>query len=393
MLGAKAVVFPLCAGFCLLVAGYLLLRLRRSGRQPALVALLAAFLCKAVSFGLAAPRGSAAVDAFTGVPNLGALGIHLAGGVLSTAAMLVAVTHWTRPLRDARRRSLRWLAGAGAVGAVMVALWLVANIGVSTRSPNYLMRNAGRPVVAAYLLLYVSAFALQLIAMARIAWRCASATTHAWLRRGLRTIAVGATIYVFYSLNRISAVVAAIVGADPVEWEVVTLLANGAGILLLGVGVTMPDWGPRLTSVWRAVRDYRQCDQLYLLWHDLYRAHPSIALAPRSRAWERRHPRDLAFRRYRRVVEIRDGLLCLGDVIPQPVTPDDDPARIAGLVRAALDGSPQPPAATPGRSTAAVGFDDETTWLLAVAGHYRALRRGPAVARRRRVDAAATSGG
>ncbi|GGK21992.1 hypothetical protein GCM10010124_13110 [Pilimelia terevasa] len=379
MLTAKAVVFTAGLYVCLLVAGYLAVRRLRRGPDLALTTLTAAFLLKGLAFGLSTPGGSAAVDRATGVPNLGALGIHLAGGVLSTAALLVAVTYWTCPPDRAPARARGWVLALAVVGAAMVALWLVANLGATTRDRHYLLANAGRPVVAAYLLLYVGGIIVSMYAMARTTWRSARATAQPWLRRGLWTAAAGAATYVVFGLNRLSALLAAILGVDALGWEVVTVTCTFTGIVLLGLGLTMPHWGPSLSAAARAWGRRGHLRRLYPLWRDLHRRYPAIALTPHGPLRDVCDPRDLEFRRYRRVIEIRDGLLATGAA----PTPADPPVAVAAglrqLLLAPAPGARAPdPAGPPGPAAAGgpagdttADFDRELAWLLAVAHHYR----------------------
>src|SRR5581483_7346281 len=78
------------------------------------------------------------------------------------------------------------------------------------------------------------------------------------------------------------------------------------------VGWTLPGWGPRVAAAGRWVTAYRRHRRLYPLWSALHRAVPSIALAPaRSALADRLAGRQLEFRLYRRVIEIRDGQLAL----------------------------------------------------------------------------------
>lgn len=80
------------------------------------------------------------------------------------------------------------------------------------------------------------------------------------------------------------------------------------------MGSTMPAWGPyvgipALVGWFRRYRAYRV---LYPLWRDLYEASPEIALLrPLPPLIDALTVHDLDFRLYRRVVEIRDGLLAI----------------------------------------------------------------------------------
>jgi hypothetical protein len=76
----------------------------------------------------------------------------------------------------------------------------------------------------------------------------------------------------------------------------------------------MPAWGQRLgiPAVYRWISGYQTHRQLYPLWSALYRASPEIGLSPvRSALTDVLTIRDLDFRLYRRIVEIRDGSLAL----------------------------------------------------------------------------------
>ncbi|WP_314173994.1 MAB_1171c family putative transporter [Streptomyces winkii] len=309
----KSVVFPLCAGICALAFLYKLRDLRPGRRDPALLALLVAFLFKGVSFTLSTPVVSAGVDKYLGVPDLGALGIHLAGGVTSSAAFLAALVFWVYPAEQAWPKVRRRITVFALVAATMLVLWYTAGSGGGrARSAHYLLENAHRPVIAAYLLLYVTAFAAGMAEIFRLGRRYAKAAGRPWLRRGLKTTSVGAIIYIAYCANRAWAVVAVQFGLNPLEWEIVTPLSNGIGILLVAAGFTMPSWGPALSAarVWAA--NYRAYHRLYPLWSALYRATPEIALNPPAPSFiERFRPGDLRYRLYRRVIEIRDGLLVM----------------------------------------------------------------------------------
>jgi len=86
---------------------------------------------------------------------------------------------------------------------------------------------------------------------------------------------------------------------------------------------------------------------------------------------------DVHLRVYRRVIEIRDGMLALRDYLPADVAPADDPAvtearAIALALRHRAAGDPAGP---PG-AWAPVGPDmaDEVAWLSRVSVAYRRVR-------------------
>jgi hypothetical protein len=305
MIAVKAILFPLLAGFCWAAFFYKLPDLRVRERDPALLALLAAFAIRGTAFFLATPRVAAALDQRTGITNFDALGVHL-GGVAFGAAVLIVTVYWANDPGEARRRA-RWILVAVAlVMMTMFALWIAANVGVKQRSSIYLLQNVHRPLVAIYLFFYVATQLVALCETARLCFQYASSARYSWLRRGLRTTAFGALIYSIMPLNRAFSIVAVQVGLNPLKWEVLVPIAEGIGIPLLITGLTIPAWGPHLSALSRWCDNYRTYRRLYPLWRDLYQVVPRIAIDPPSRSLM-----HLRYRLHRRVIEIYDGLLAL----------------------------------------------------------------------------------
>ena len=125
-----------------------------------------------------------------------------------------------------------------------------------------------------------------------------------------------------------------------------------------------------------AVDAYRSLLVLRPLWKAMRDAFPEIILfSPRRALIELAGVDDVHLRLYRRVIEIRDGMLALRDHLPDSVPPADDPAvtearGIALALRRRAAG--WPPADLPG-SWAAVGPDmaDELAWLGRVSAAFR----------------------
>jgi len=114
------------------------------------------------------------------------------------------------------------------------------------------------------------------------------------------------------------------------------------------------------------------------LWKAMRDAFPEIILfSPRRALIELAGVDDVHLRLYRRVIEIRDGMLALRDHLPERVPAAADPAAteargIALALRRRAAG--RPPAGRPG-GWAAVGPDmaDEVAWLRRVSAAYRHL--------------------
>ena len=97
----------------------------------------------------------------------------------------------------------------------------------------------------------------------------------------------------------------------------------------------MPGWGPGagIPTLYHRAAQHRALRSLYPLWRDLCHASPDIALLPPgSRLADTLAVRDLGFRLYRRIVEIRDGSLALRPYVDARIAEDARArCRAAGL--------------------------------------------------------------
>jgi hypothetical protein len=178
--------------------------------------------------------------------------------------------------------------------------------------------------VLAYVVAQVPAFANVI----RLGLRYAHIADTAALRTALRMVAAGTALGLVYLVNK--AVLAASPRFDfayPLGRTVVAskLLPTSAYLLVLA--------GAALPALLSWLSRYHRYRQLGVLWRDLYRADPAIALDPPTVPDVLVLGR-LRLRLYRRVIEIRDGLLAL--------RPYRDPGVTAAAreraTRAGLDG-------------------------------------------------------
>jgi hypothetical protein len=167
----------------------------------------------------------------------------------------------------------------------------------------------------------------------------------------------------------------------------------------LAIGSTVPAWGSRV-GVDRALRwrhTHRAYRRLYPLWATLADAAPQIVLTPPASRWvDVVDPRNLDFRLYRRVVEIRDGYLALrpyrdrdtvaaarelgaaAGLRDRQLQAVVEAAALAAAVRNKADGG-KPPAREVETGADPIGGADITSeyaWLEQVARH---LARSPIV--------------
>lgn len=148
-----------------------------------------------------------------------------------------------------------------------------------------------------------------------IFWRAARATTDDQLRRGLRAMAVGVLVIGAYAFVKTGLIVAGALGAG-VSFDRIAPAANtvrALATLLAVVGAALP-----ASNKIRSIRaDYRALWRLRPLWSAMRRTFPGVILFSRRRAlYELAGVPDVRLRLYRRVIEIRDGMLALRSYLP-----------------------------------------------------------------------------
>ncbi|BCL15045.1 MAB_1171c family putative transporter [Micromonospora sagamiensis] len=278
--------------------------------NPARHAVTGAVALLALTFTVSTPAVWALADRAIGVENVTALIAHLCVVGFSTSIQ-VLLLWWTKPPEEASRHSRYRLVAL----AVVVVLLFVLFCGIGpteTHNTDFVVTYAHRPQLAAYLLMYLAAFSAGLLDIIRICWPYARLVGPGWLRRGLRTTAVGAAVGLVYTLVRIIDVITAVCWDLPrVEW--IVPIAASTGALLVISGLTMPAWGPRLAALPATAHRIRLLRQLRPLWAALCAAVPTVRLAHDRRWWR---PAD---RLHRRVIEIYDARLVLRPYLSEAV--------------------------------------------------------------------------
>ncbi|MCA1186705.1 MULTISPECIES: MAB_1171c family putative transporter [unclassified Saccharopolyspora] len=169
-------------------------------------------------------------------------------------------------------------------------------------------------------------------------------------------------------------------GVDPIPatatWTT-PVLAVGITTFFLGIGYPGARTALIKIHLWfEARRTYRR---LRPLWEALVERFPTIALFPMATPRrERLHLRAMRLRTYRRIVEIRDGLVCLSPYLPEPTDTAHTAAEQAKLIHSALHGSTSsaiprraPSIIAPPTSTEAAA---DTRQLLSIADAFVELR-------------------
>ncbi len=332
-----------------------------------------------------------ASDRLAGVPNLARLLAH--GLVLATGwAVQAFLLQLNYPDGSAWRR-VRWLgwltAGALAVMAVLFAL-----APVDDDSLEFMTRYADAPFMLEYWLVFLASLGLALSNVVRLSWRYADLTDRVALRLGLRVSAAGGVAGLGYVAHEGFYATARRLGLGyPLgDKEMLTSVLVAVATSLMIIGSTMPAWGPRvgIPALYRWVGRYRAYRRLYPLWRALVEATPEIALLPPSSApMDALTVRDLGFRLYRRVVEIRDGRLALRPYLDPALAEDArtrcraagvpteaaeavvEAACLAAALQAKRRGQPANPTPPPLRTLGGADLSTEAAMLERVARCYR----------------------
>ena len=270
--------------------------------------------------------------------------------------------------------------------AVLVALGALAAVagGIDTR-PELLARDLGGAHVAYWVVLeaYLSAV---LVTAAMLFASVAREAPPRLPRLGLRAMAAGTGLVVLYAAVKAALIVAhgAGVPIDFTRFEPTARVFQGGGILLVLAGLLVP----ATRRIRSSVRAYRSLLVLRPLWTAMRDAFPEVILfSPRRAVIELAGVDDVHLRLYRRVIEIRDGMLALRGFLPETYAPGDVPATagadayrkaraeaqaIALALRRRAAG--EMPCEQAG-AWAPVGPEmaDEVAWLSLVSGAYRRI--------------------
>ncbi|MFI1920339.1 MAB_1171c family putative transporter [Nocardia sp. NPDC020380] len=229
---------------------------------------------------------------------------------------------------------------AVAAGAVLVITFVVTDPSRSSANYGDYTEASGPAGVLVFHLVGNLFMAYATACGAYLAWTAARhALAHT--RNGLRVAAVGLVIACLGNhVPRVVAEAGRLTIGTPILPATATwtpaLLAAGVALFFLGVGY--PGARTAVVKIRLWVQAKRRYQELRPLWEILYREFPTIALLPgRSRRRDRFTVRRMRMRYYRRVIECRDGLVCLSPYLSVSVLSTHTPAEQAALVRAAIE--------------------------------------------------------
>jgi len=301
--------------------------LRRGPSERALWLALAALGLTAT---LEVPAVEQAVARLTPAePNLGYLVKHvlIAGVALAAWEVLRGVT---LPAPEAARGARRRAGTAAVVIMTLVALFLTAPVEADHSPSGFTGRYGSEPIMVAFWLVFLGWLGAALIQTIRLTWQYGKRAPRTPLRTGILLIGASAMACLGYVVYKSAYLLARASGSEtgPVVGSYAPLSRTliVASMLLIVTGCAWP--AIRSSRFWRHADNWVRLRRLRPLWQAVYEATPAIALTWPSPHLERVRVRDLEVRLYRRVVEIRDGVLAL-----RPFAPPDlrDRAREAAL--------------------------------------------------------------
>jgi hypothetical protein len=272
----------------------------------------------------------------------------------------------------------RWrLALAAGVMVVLGALAAAAG-GIDTEA-HVLARDLP-PAAVGYWVVLNAYLGTVLVITTVLFWTVARDAPAGPPRHGLRAISAGTALVAAYAAMKTSLIVVHGFGV-PVDFPSIEPVARGGqalGIMIAVAGAAVPATR-RARSVLAAHRDLVV---LRPLWTAMRDAFPEVILfSPRRAVIELAGVDDVFLRLYRRVIEIRDGMLALRPYLRAADREAPDPAvgealAIAAALRRRAAGEP-PGDAEDGWAPVGPEMADEVAWLSRVSRAYRVVRHRP----------------
>ncbi|WP_016701183.1 MAB_1171c family putative transporter [Actinoalloteichus spitiensis] len=252
-------------------------------------------------------------------PNIGRLLSNL-GTLAAAFSAVMLLLYLAHPPEEARRRAPRRFLVFVVAELALIVLFFSA--GIPESRGLFGEYYSTHPTLAGYVLVYSAYLGAVLVDLAWLGLRYSNATSGS-LRIGLRVLAVGCVLGLSYVAEKLySTTRAAVVGPDAgAESYCVTPFDNfgcamsvgmpAVSVLVMTVGLLLPAVTPFVARLVRAPGEWRAYRELRPLWAALYEVVPEIALTSPD-AVEGDYGRgDVSMRLYRRVIEIRDGVLAL----------------------------------------------------------------------------------
>ncbi|MFJ9705959.1 MAB_1171c family putative transporter [Streptomyces sp. NPDC101234] len=266
----------------------------RLWRDPLLRAVGGLLLLGSAVFVFCTPSTIAAVNRWTGVPNISAPWCYSLLTALGASCLLLIIA-WRNGLSDrsaATRRAIRWvISGYSAVIATLWLLFALADVPVE-RLRDLDTYYATTPYMREEILLYLVAHSLACVITSRLIWNWVRTEgLDAWLHSGLKLLGVGYVLNLIFDAAKLVAVAARWSGAD-LDWLSTDLAPAAAALsaINIAVGFILPHVGQYLHDRWRVRIAHRELRPLYQLTRTVHgdgvpfvlRATPELRLTRRE---------------------------------------------------------------------------------------------------------------
>lgn len=254
------------------------------------------------------PSVTAQISRYSGVPHLA----WLLGAYLFLAACLAVhgfLLLLERSVPHARRAIHRRGLALAATYGVMALLF--SAVPTDHQRGDFLDVATADQAAAACVLVYLAVLGSGMGWMAHVLWRHATRAAEPALRAGLTLMELSIGLGLVAILLLTGWITIRPLQDLSLSWDprLACRAIGSSAIACYMLGVTLPAWLPPLT---RSVGRYRTHRRLYRLWRTLTRTNRQIpVLLGRARPADILHVGDLDLRLYRRVIEIRYGLLAL----------------------------------------------------------------------------------
>lgn len=282
------------------------IRLPTLTRSPAQRYLFVGLVALALGFTLDIPQVVAGLHDRGAGPNVPHLAKHIMVIVAASAVQEVVRALGLDPAQAAEHRTRRALTGGGATAA-LIALFALAPVHTDP-VPSLTSAAVGEPTLLGYWAVYLAALTTALVGIARTCITSLRTFPPGPVRTGMSWMGAGALLGLAYCAHKaiyLATATSDIAAHGVRTMETVQSTLQAGGILAFVVGLLWP-----VAARWPLVRHltaYRTYRRLHPLWRAYVEAEPGIAFDDTGKA----RLRDIEFRLYRRVIEIRDGMLAV----------------------------------------------------------------------------------
>ncbi|GGU06309.1 hypothetical protein [Streptomyces coeruleorubidus] len=149
----------------------------------------------------------------------------------------------------------------------MITFFFLGDVSDGEHHVDFDVYYAETPYITQFLLIYGVLFVVGMTGPTRMCCRYATAVDRPWLRRGLRTVAVGALVGQGYAMPKVISLIWDLLGTSPLHFISVNVAPMCASISawLFAVGFTMPAWGVGVDTARERISQYRAYRRLSLL--------------------------------------------------------------------------------------------------------------------------------